>query len=97
MARGGYRPGAGRPKGSSSKPAAKSVEIRQNLTPLEYMLAVMNNPKAEPDRRDRMAIAAAPYCHQRAADRQRGKKDLAAEAAQHAGDGSDWGGDLRLN
>lgn len=32
-------------------------------TPLDYMLKVMRNPKAEDSRRDDMAKAAAPYVH----------------------------------
>src|SRR4051794_35513527 len=35
----------------------------ENLDPLAYMLRVMNDPGAEPERRDRMAIAAAPFMH----------------------------------
>jgi phage terminase small subunit len=35
------------------------------ITPAEYMMAVMNDPNADWDRRDRMAIAAAPYLHAR--------------------------------
>jgi phage terminase small subunit len=34
-----------------------------NTEPLEYMLKVMNDPKADPARRDRMAVAAAPFLH----------------------------------
>ena len=37
----------------------------------------MRDPKVDPKRRDRMAIAAAPYCHPRAD--LKGKKDHAAE------------------
>jgi hypothetical protein len=33
--------------------------------PLDYMLAVMHDEKADKDRRDRMAAAAAPYLHAR--------------------------------
>jgi hypothetical protein len=35
------------------------------LTPLQWMLHVMNDPQADADIRDRMAIQAAPYCHAR--------------------------------
>lgn len=82
MARGGYRPGAGRPRkdGASSKGAApretvKTIppDIRQvadslKMSPLDYMLAVMNCEEVDPVRRDRMAVAAAPYVHIRASD-----------------------------
>jgi len=81
MARGGFRPGAGRPKGAAgakSKPAKKKktrgipqdIEkeaVSENMAPLDYMLKVMNDPKEKDNaRKDRMAIAAAPFCHQRA-------------------------------
>lgn len=70
MARGGYRPGAGRPrKGETKKDVATDVARREArkaaLTPLEYMLDVMNDAGAEDGRRDRMAIAAAPFVHAR--------------------------------
>ena len=35
--------------------------------PLDHMLAVMHDESADKDRRDRMAIAAAPYLHPRLA------------------------------
>jgi hypothetical protein len=38
---------------------------RNNQTPLHYMLSVVADPTADVDRRDRMAIAAAPFCHPR--------------------------------
>lgn len=38
---------------------------REGITPLEYMLKVMRNPKADIVRRDDMAKAAAPYVHPR--------------------------------
>jgi hypothetical protein len=54
------------------------------LTPKEYLLAVMNDPCVHPDRRDKCAIAVAPYCHGKATERT-GKKnaqqDRAADAA----------------
>ena len=36
-------------------------------TPLEYMLEIMRDPKADDTRRDEMARAAAPYLHPRRA------------------------------
>jgi phage terminase small subunit len=54
-------------------------------TPLEYMLDMMNNPKADPERRDRMAVAAAPYVHGKVGEK--GKKDAKREAAASAGGG----------
>ena len=45
MARGGYRPGAGRPPGAKNKKPenTKVVNIKKNLSPLEYLLSVMRN------------------------------------------------------
>ncbi len=37
------------------------VEIKE--TPLEYMQRVINDPSIDAGRRDRMAVAAAPYMH----------------------------------
>ena len=82
MARGGYRPGAGRPRkdGSAPKGAAPKETIQNipadikkaarsvRMTPLEYMLAVINSEDADPVRRDRMAAAAAPYVQVKASD-----------------------------
>lgn len=76
MARGGYRPGSGRKAGKGGKaaesgPASKltpeeaEIALAANLTPLEYMLKVMNDPKEEKELRARMAQAAAPYMHTR--------------------------------
>lgn len=89
---GGYRPGAGRPRksakrkakraqGAKAGPSGVAVPVgpgaRADMTPLEYMLAVMRDPGADSARRDRMAIAAAPFCHVRVADNQVGKKEVA--------------------
>jgi len=63
-------------------------------TPLEYMLTVLNDPNADASRRDRLAIAAAPFYHSRPADVKLGKKEMAEKAAQNAGAGTDWGDDL---
>ena len=90
MARGGYRPGAGRPrKEAGSVPAVKNEAAANRprkslggMTPLEYMLSVMNDDDQEPTRRDRMAMAAAPYVHARASDVAPGKKEQKQEAAE---------------
>lgn len=103
MARGGYRPGAGRKKGSkgvksgtgrSGKKKSKAEvpadiaadAAAENLDPLTYMLNVINDPRVDEDRRDRMAIAAAPFVHARAGGMQ-GKKDERKEKAKTAGSG----------
>lgn len=55
----------GRQKGTPNKASAERVaEIAAaGITPLEYMLQVMRDPDAEPQRRDDMGKAAAPYVH----------------------------------
>ena len=67
MAHGGKRPGAGRPKGAINQRTRKFERSIKNsgLTPVEYMLRVMRNPRAPAHRRDRAAAAAAPYIHSR--------------------------------
>ena len=89
MPKGGYRPGAGRPKGSRSKFRQETVTdiadaaAAENLTPLEYMLRIMRDPREDKDRRCRMAIAAAPYCHAKAGEA-KGKKAEQADRAKVA-------------
>ena len=89
--KGGYRPGAGRPKGSRNKKRTETISdifaaaMAEDMTPLEYMLRVMNDPKCPIDRRDRMAIAAAPFCHTRKGEG--GLKIDAKEKARVAGVG----------
>jgi hypothetical protein len=92
MARGGYRPGAGRPRKYAAD--AEITGGPEDLSPLSYMLTVMNDAAADPARRDRMAVSAAPYCHPRADAI--GKKAEAAKAARHAGIGTEWENDLIL-
>ena len=106
MARGGYRPGAGRkpgtkgvkePKPRKSRaaapgPATVPADIKQaarlaQMTPKDYMLQVMNDPEAAVERRDRMAIAAAPFCHARAEAEGGGKKEQRAQRAKEVGIG----------
>lgn len=63
----GKQVGAGRPKGSINRATAESIE-RAKLTgelPLDYMLRIMRDQSAAPDRRDDMAKAASPYVHAR--------------------------------
>jgi hypothetical protein len=61
------------------------------MTPLDYMLNVMRDAGADSARRDRMAIAAAPFVHGRASDISKpGSKELAQAAAVTAQKGTDW-------
>ena len=92
---GGFRPGAGRPKGavSSIKPhsvteAMRTEARRQGMTPLQYMLSVMSDPEVDPIRRDRMAVCAAPYCHAKAD--YIGKKEHDEAAAKTVDRGTKW-------
>lgn len=92
MARGGFRPGAGRPKGAKTVKAAKPEAVAaeaaaEGLTPLDYMLSVMRNVSEDPTRRDRMAIAAAPFVHARREPVGQGKKEAAEAAAKKASTG----------
>lgn len=82
--------------GNDSAGSETECKRKRNQTPLQYMLAVMNDPKAETFRRDRMAIASAPFVHPRVADVAKGKKDRQAEAAATAGVGTEWADDLKV-
>lgn len=59
----------GRTKGTRNKATAKKAQeiAASGLTPLDYMLSVMRNPRTKAPRRDEMAKAAAPYVHPRLA------------------------------
>jgi hypothetical protein len=86
MSRGGHRIGAGRPAGS--KTGAKGLEPDRGTDPLSYMLSVMRDVSVAPLRRDRMAIAAAPFCHAKAVEV--GKKQAAEENARTSHLGTPW-------
>ena len=66
MMRGGKREGAGRPKGSTKKKRWKMLEelgMKYNHSPLDYLLAILNNPMSSPERKMMAAEKAAPYMH----------------------------------
>ena len=92
MAKGGYRIGAGRPKGSKSKNKKKAdINIEtaaalEDMTPLDYMLKIMRDPNQDDNRRDKMAGLAAPFVHARKGEGA-GKKETQAERALKAGKG----------
>ena len=99
MPRGGARPGAGRKRKNvtpasvaASVPAAAPVvrAMPGQMTPLDYMMNVINDPCADETRRDRMAQAAAPYVHPRADAAEGGKKAQREAAAKVAERGTDW-------
>jgi phage terminase small subunit len=80
---GGARSGAGRPP--KLPRLAGSGGEKQYDDPLAYLLALMNDPGADVVRRDRAAIAAAPFVHAKAGAA--GKKEDAQEAAGRVGKG----------
>lgn len=68
----------GRKKGSvNQRTKALDRAAAKGLTPLDYMLKVMRNTKAESGRRDEMAKAAAPYLHARRAPEDKQGKTVA--------------------
>jgi 5-methylcytosine-specific restriction enzyme A len=83
-----------RTRNGRRKPSPKALQAILTQTPLDYMLSVMNDETAAASRRDRMAIAAAQYCHRRTADTRHTKKHHAAEQAKRAGTGTEWADDL---
>lgn len=64
----------------------KADAEKENLDPLTYMLKVMNDPIIDVNRRDRMAVAAAPFCHTRKGEGL-GKKEEKTDRAKSAGAG----------
>lgn len=62
----------GRSKGTPNKATARREReiAKMGQTPLEYMLRVMRDSRASGERRDKMAIAAAPYVHPKLANMQ---------------------------
>lgn len=52
------------------------------LTPLEYALQVMNDPRQPKDRRDKLCVAILPFCHVKKGES--GKRDEVAEKAKSA-------------
>ena len=51
----------GKARATGKKPYIPALDTGE--MPLEYMLRVMRDPTADPERRDFMAAKAAPYCH----------------------------------
>src|SRR5690242_17244001 len=98
MKQGGFRPGAGRPKGTTKAglmPAIAKEAKRVGLTPLGYELSVMSDPDVDPIRRDRMATCAAPYCHAKAD--YIGKREHEEAQAKVIDRGTAWAHLLRRN
>jgi len=91
---GGYRPHNGNKGGRPRKPSlderaypadvVAQCTANPDMTPLDYMLSVMRNPDIDHLRRDRMAIAAAPYVHGKIMDKYVGKKEVKEEESRAA-------------
>jgi hypothetical protein len=80
-----------------ARPIKKQIVTKatkeRGIMPLDYMISVIRDPTATQERRDKMAIAAAPYCHPRLTEPVRiGKKDVQKDDANAAALG--WMGDL---
>lgn len=69
MAKGGQSDGAGRKRGIPYRLARANIDKSEKTgaMPLDNMLAVMRNSKADSERRDAMAKSAVPYLHPRLA------------------------------
>jgi len=70
MPRGGYRPGAGRPKGARNRRTLMLEEGNRRaseggMEPLEYLPSVMRDEREPVGVRLDAARAAAPFCHPR--------------------------------
>jgi hypothetical protein len=65
MARGGQRPGSGRPRGMQNKRTVEQAEavVASGMTPLEYLTRVYQDPAVDEAKRIDAAKAAAPYVH----------------------------------
>ena len=83
--------------GNVSRVRHSAPKTGHRLTRLAYMLAVINDPEADYARRDKLAVAALPFCHPRIADREISKRDRRAKLVQEIinGDNSSWGSELR--
>lgn len=68
-----------------------NVDVSSDASPLEYMLAVMRDDRVDPMRRDRMAIAAAPYVHGKPPEMVGGKKEQRAQRAHTGHVDTEWG------
>lgn len=100
MPHGGFRPGAGRPRGARNlstlarerggTPAELSSNPGEVLSPGEYLLRRMNDPAASPAERLRCAAALLPFYHARISEHRRGKKEIAEEEALAVSEDSFW-------
>jgi hypothetical protein len=97
MARGGFRPGAGRPRGASTagkkeKAVERTLETasqgsKRFKTALEFAMDVINDGEAPLDAKIRLAIAAMPFQNPKLEAAAPGKKERREEAANNAAKG----------
>lgn len=75
-------------------PGMQTRKRKTLQTPLEYMIAVMNDETVEPERRDRMAYQAAPLYHPKPVDpnapKKLGKKEERQQIADEAASAGDY-------
>jgi hypothetical protein len=98
MPRGGAREGAGRKKGGKNKRYLEAPSP-EGETALQYLHRLMRDPNTGPIRRDwaaKMAVRFEQRAAAAAAGVPPGKKAAAEQAAQTAGQGTEWGDDLEL-
>lgn len=82
-----YRPrGSKKAKKGDIPQDIQDEAAKKDMTPLEYMLSVMNDEGEDKDLRARMAVAAAPYMHSRKGEGA-GKKDEQGARAKAAAGG----------
>src|SRR5262245_2232883 len=80
-----------KPPPKPSKAISNGTQRTGEMSPLQYLLRLVNDETADASRRDMAARCAAQYVHPKAGDL--GKKDAEAAAAEKAG-GREWGDDL---
>jgi hypothetical protein len=94
MARGGFRPGAGRPKRKAAATTwtPKSARPSEQFTSaLAFAMAVINDPDAPLEAKARLAIAAMPFQHAKIeAAPAPSKRERLVEAARDAAVGTPW-------
>lgn len=101
MSRGGYRAGAGRPKGGKTgkrvAQAAPSLKVppdvgnaaqEAGLSPMAYLLRIMRDPGEDAPLRARAAALLLPFMHPKTGGV--GKKVTAAADAANAEVGTSW-------
>jgi hypothetical protein len=96
MPRGGARQGAGRKLGGKNRRKLEAPSP-EGETALQYLHRLMRDPNTDPIRRDWAAKMGGRYEQKAAAaasGAQPGKKAAAEEAANTAGQGTEWGDDL---